>query len=177
MASPRNQAPNPSIERWTKGRFAPFGPPLMSNVRQHMNQSDTPIEVEVSEPDVSHFYASYTEYNKVLRTWFVAFGIGGPAYFMVNPSVAKELSVRHQLRLVVALFLIGAASQVVGAVINKAANWYVYVAYTEDGKLGTRKHKCAEWVAKQFWFDILLDVLSVGVFGYAAWLLLTIFAA
>ena len=141
---------------------------------------NTPVRIASTadeEHDVSHFYASYTEYNKVLRTWFVAFGIGGPAYFLVNPAIAKELATRHRLGLVVALFLVGAAAQVAGAVINKAANWYVYVAYTVDGQLGTRKHKCSEWVAKQFWFDVLLDLLTVGAFGYAAWLLFTVFAA
>ena len=34
--------------------------------------------------DVSNFYATYLEYNRVLRTWFVGFGVGGPVLFLVQ---------------------------------------------------------------------------------------------
>ena len=29
---------------------------------------------------------------------------------------------------------------------------------------------------KQFWIDVVLDVTSIALFGYAAWLLLTVFS-
>lgn len=40
--------------------------------------------------DASESYSSYFEYNKILRTWFVAFGVGGPALFLINESIAKK---------------------------------------------------------------------------------------
>jgi hypothetical protein len=36
------------------------------------------------EEDAVGTFQAYAEYNKTLRTWFVAFGIGGPALFLVN---------------------------------------------------------------------------------------------
>ena len=137
----------------------------------------TPTE-ESSEPvhDVSHFYASYQEYNKVLRTWFVAFGVGGPAFFLVNAELGRKLATFGLLREIVALFLVGAAAQVLGAVLNKVANWYTYVAYTADGELGTVKHRFWEFVAGQFWLDVVLDLISIFCFGRASWLLFTTFA-
>ena len=78
------------------------------------------------EEDVAGTFQAYAEYNKILRTWFVAFGIGGPAFFLVNDKLAGALVKEGQLRLVVSLFLAGAAAQILGAFLNKLANWYVY---------------------------------------------------
>jgi hypothetical protein len=90
--------------------------------------------------DSTSSYATYLEYNKVLRTWFVAFGIGGPALFLANETLAKRLAQVGLLKPVVALFLAGVAAQVLGAFINKIANWYVHLAYTDDSVRNTRRH-------------------------------------
>ena len=121
-------------------------------------------------------FETYLEYNRVLRTWFVAFGVGGPALFLVNSDVAQRLADEGQLRLVVILFLVGAGAQVLGALLNKVANWYVYLSEIDDDRSRSRFYGVAEWLAEQFWIDMLLDLLTIGVFGYAAWLLLTVFA-
>jgi hypothetical protein len=51
-----------------------------------------------SDIDASDNYTTYLEYNRVLRTWFVAFGIGGPALFLANDSVSKKLAAAGCLR-------------------------------------------------------------------------------
>ena len=121
-------------------------------------------------------FAAYSEYNKTLRTWLVAFGIGGPALFMTNDTVAKRLATVGTLKMVVALFLVGAGVQVLGALLNKACNWYVYQAYSPDGVQGTWRHQCSEWLTSHFWIDVSLDLVSISVFGCALWLLFTVFA-
>jgi hypothetical protein len=126
--------------------------------------------------DGSESFATYLEYNRVLRTWFVAFGVGGPAIFLVNDKLAARLVAAQQLRLIVVLFLVGAGAQVLGALTNKVANWYVYSAVIDGEDAASLKYKVAEWLAGQFWIDIVLDVLTIGVFGYSAWVLLTVFA-
>jgi hypothetical protein len=121
-------------------------------------------------------FSAYSEYNKTLRTWLVAFGIGGPALFMTNDGIAKRLVATGELRMVVVLFLIGAGVQVLGALMNKACNWYVYQAYCAGGVRGTWKHRCSEWLTSHFWIDVALDLVSISAFGYALWLLFTVFA-
>lgn len=81
---------------------------------------------ETEDDDGTDSFETYLEYNRALRTWFVAFGVGGPALFLVNDTLAQRLVADGQLRLVVLLFLIGAGAQVGGALLNKFANWYVY---------------------------------------------------
>ena len=127
------------------------------------------------EPDDgSGSFDTYLEYNRVLRTWFVAFGVGGPALFLVNDALVQRLASEGRLRLVVLLFLVGAGAQVAGALLNKVANWYVYSSTLDDADRWICR--AAEWVVGQFWIDVLLDICTIGVFGYAAWVLLTVFA-
>jgi hypothetical protein len=127
------------------------------------------------EEDVVGTFQAYAEYNKILRTWFVALGIGGPALFLVNEKLADALVRAGQLRLVVILFLAGATAQVVGAFLNKVANWYVYQSLIREDADGLM-HSASDWFVNQFWPDILLDVGTIAAFGFAAWLLLTVFA-
>jgi hypothetical protein len=120
-------------------------------------------------------FKTYLEYNRVLRTWFVAFGIGGPALFLIHGNIAKQLFERGQLRLVALLFLSGASSQICGALLNKFANWIVYYGTINNTFCTTRWYKAGSWLACQFWIDVILDLVTVVTFGIAIWLMLTLF--
>lgn len=121
-------------------------------------------------------FKAYFEYNRVLRTWFVAFGVGGPALFLVNDEVAKRLSQARDLHLVVVLFLLGALAQVLGALLNKVANWYVYLGSADEDFQKTCRYHIADCLIDQFWIDVVLDVGTIATFGCAAWLMLSVFA-
>jgi len=65
---------------------------------------------------------------------------------------------------------------VLGAFLNKIANWYMYQSMVSDLVDGTWMYKASERFVNIFWPDIALDVGTIASFGYAAWLLLTVFA-
>ncbi|MFP5350507.1 MAG: hypothetical protein ACLGHO_11770 [Gammaproteobacteria bacterium] len=135
-----------------------------------------PTEHDVNEAgDDGDGFNAYLEYNKVLRTWFVGFGIGGPALLLVNNDIAKSLVEAGQLRDVVFLFLFGTTAQVLGALLNKIANWYVYIGTVDPALKDSRRQRFADWLISQFWIDIVVDVMTILSFGYAAWLLMTVF--
>src|SRR5947207_1210929 len=54
-------------------------------------------------PDGKEEFVAYTDYNKVLRSWFVAFGVGGPALFLINDQNRQRLKDAGDLRWVAAL--------------------------------------------------------------------------
>ena len=122
-------------------------------------------------------FSAYLEYNRILRSWFVAFGVGGPALFLINPQVRDGLVAKGQLTKVAALFLFGTGSQVFGAVLNKVSNWYVYRGAEDEAYREQCKYKFFNCVVEQFWVDILLDVATILLFGLASWPLLTVFAS
>ena len=122
-------------------------------------------------------FSAYLEYNRVLRAWFVAFGVGGPALFLINPQVGARLVEKGQLRAVAAMFLVGTGSQVLGAVLNKISNWYVYRGSNDVTYQVKWQFKFFNWFVHQFWIDVLLDLSTITLFGCATWRLLTVFGS
>jgi hypothetical protein len=95
--------------------------------------------------------------------------------FLINEQLGKRLAAAGQLRWVAALFLIGAGSQVLGAVINKVSNWYVYRGANHSAFKNTRRYKFCDRFVWHFWLDIVLDIVTISCFGVATWRLLTLF--
>jgi hypothetical protein len=126
--------------------------------------------------DASDSLDLYRDYNRVLRTWFVAFGIGGPALLLVNSDVAKALASHHELRRVSLLFLIGVVLQVSCALLNKTVNWYVYASSVADQTTENCCGRVAEWLSRRYCIDLLVDLGTIVVFGWGAWIVLTVFA-
>jgi hypothetical protein len=138
--------------------------------------SQSPVEpANDSAKGDGDYFPAYLEYNKVLRTWFVAFGIGGPALLLVNKLLIDKLIATSNLRCVAIAFMSGAVAQVIGAMLNKIANWYVYLGKEEKFK-STWQYKVSLRLLHQFWIDISIDIFTVFVFGYAAWKMLSVFS-
>lgn len=64
------------------------------------------------------YFESYAEYNRILRSWFVAFGIGGLALFLLESPVREALLASGRTRTMVILFLIGVTAQIIVAFLN-----------------------------------------------------------
>ena len=122
------------------------------------------------------YFESYAEYNRILRSWFVAFGVGGLALFLLESPVRETLFASGQTRVLVMLFLIGLTAQIVVAFLNKYANWHCY--YGEDNPAYQRSRTYRFWsrISSQFWIDMIFDILTVGCFLVAIWMLFEIFA-
>lgn len=124
--------------------------------------------------DSKHFYDNYLEYNKVLRAWFAAFGVGGPVLLLVNPAVAARLREAGDLKMVAWLFLAGVACQVLGALVNKTVSWATYYGERDKSFQENRWYKRADRISRQFWIDMVLDALTVISFGLAACVILLV---
>ncbi len=133
----------------------------------------------------SEYYPPYAEYSKTLRTWFVAYGIGGPVVLLANEKVWPSIVSSGLSFDIGLLFLIGGGVQVISALLNKHAMWHLY--YSEAGPYdtaedkrakelykGTMYYKVAEWYSIQNWIDELLDVYTLVLFGWATWLVFRI---
>lgn len=116
------------------------------------------------------YYGNYQEYNKLLRTWFVAFGIGGPALLYSKPELLQELSETNRSRIVWA-FLLGSAIQVVLALINKTVSWVEHNYQLKRTKSLTLGRNLLEriciWLDNKFGVDVLFDLISAVLFAYA----------
>jgi hypothetical protein len=122
------------------------------------------------------YYEGYAEYNRILRSWFVAFGIGGLAMLLVEERLRTALIGSGTARLVVALFLTGVALQILIAGLNKYANWYCYAGEDDAAYQRTAAYRFWSGVARQFIIDVVVDVATAVCFFAAIGLLFGVFA-
>ncbi len=130
---------------------------------------------KANEEAKGHFN-NYSEYNRMLRLWFVAFGFGVPATLLVNEKIAEKLASQHELHNVAILFVIGATAQVFVALLNKFSSWSSYFGEMSKKYTKTRRYRFTRWLNEQFWIDVTLDLVSMAAFGIGIWKVLTIFA-
>jgi hypothetical protein len=122
-------------------------------------------------------FANYAEYNKLLRTWLVTFGLGGPVLFFTKPELLQSMSLSDK-SMIIWTFLAGCAAQVFGGFLNKVIAWQTYscaaITAEHPERKGTAWDGFCEWVSKQFWIDISVDGLSIGLFTLAVFKLTSV---
>ena len=131
--------------------------PMSSEPKQHDSDEE------------SNLFDDYDEFAKVLRTWFVAYGIGGPVLLLTNEAVRSKIATSGFARCIALAFLIGVGLQVLLALVNKTALWLCYKAAREPNLRKSRAYRAAEWFAYEFWIDFLVDLTSFVLFAWATY--------
>jgi hypothetical protein len=135
-----------------------------------MSENPAPrVTKDTSEQETwaAGFYAAYDHYSKLLRTWLVAYGIGGPVLLLNSESLLEKLSKSGSAKSVAVLFLSGVALQVLLAIVNKAAMWVCYYGEMYPEYCSKKRYKCCDWLSEQFWIDLLVDIASIILFTLA----------
>lgn len=122
------------------------------------------------------YFKVYEEYSKVLRTWFVAYGIGAPVLILTNSTLSQAIKASGTSKGIGAAFLFGVILQVLLAVTNKVAMWGKYYGEIEPDFQGTGSYKFSNWICEKFWIDVLIDIITMASFIWATWRLFTLFA-
>lgn len=118
-------------------------------------------------------FKAYEEYTKTLRTWLVAFGIGGPVFFISQPELSKLIAGSGQAKAIVYSFLFGLSLQIGIAILNKWTNWFTYSMSVRSPIRINKFDGLWIWFSNQFWIDILVDIATVGLFLFATYKVLT----
>jgi len=114
-------------------------------------------------------FDDYDEFAKVLRTWFVAYWIGGPVLLLNNETIRSKIARSGSARYIALLFLIGVGLQVLLALLNKTALWLCYMAEREPKRRARWLYRAAESFAYEFCIDLLFDLVSLGLLGLATY--------
>jgi hypothetical protein len=110
------------------------------------------------------YYQEYSEYAKNVRIWLVAYGVGGPALIVTQPSLYNAIWGSGHAHTIALAFLLGVAVQVLTALLYKAAAWNLH--YTEE--LGRGKpSQWAKRVERWYWIDVIADVITLALFVYS----------
>ena len=135
--------------------------------------SDSP-EPEEDEDKAGHF-ENYADYSRTLRTWLVAYGIGGPVLFVTNDKVAERIAKSGQSSDIVALFLFGVGLQVALSFVNKWAAWHMYRGAEDAEYQQTAPYRLWHAINKQSWLDLAVDFASLVALALASWKVLNVF--
>jgi hypothetical protein len=122
------------------------------------------------------FFANYAEYAKTLRAWLVAYGIGGPVLFLTNKDLSTAFKLSPYRNLIVDLFLLGVALQVVLAFINKWCAWHMYVGEYDESFKSNRAYRVWSWLNDRSWIDLVVDGASLIAFAVSTTLVIRVFS-
>ncbi|MGH7618696.1 MAG: hypothetical protein ACREPM_15860 [Gemmatimonadaceae bacterium] len=124
-------------------------------------------------PDETQFakdlFNDYNEYAKVLRAWFVAYGIGGPVLLLTNAAIGSKIAASGSARPIGSAFLGGVGLQVLLALLNKSALWLYYKSERRPELGRGWGYRLAKWFAYEFWIDFSFDSVSFILLGWATW--------
>ncbi len=115
----------------------------------------------------SEWGEAFDRYESMLRTWFVAYGIGGPVLIMTQDSLRTRLVAAPRGKLIVILFLLGLACQVIESFLYKMTNWYRYYRDAVHDAEPHRRYRFSDWVYHHYCVDIIFDLLTIGMFAAA----------
>ncbi len=124
--------------------------------------------------DEDGHFENYAEYSKTLRSWLVAYGIGGPVLFLTNKDAPEKLASSPHLRTIVTLFVAGVALQIFLAFINKWAAWHLYKASVQKDYEQTNLYMVWSWINEQSWIDFFVDLGALCAFSIATWIVLNV---
>ena len=113
------------------------------------------------------YYRVYEHYAHLLRTWLVAYGIGGPVILLTRPEIWMKNISPGYAKFVGVLFLVGVVLQVLLALINKTVAWICYYGGTKETCKPKWWYKCAYRVSEMFLIDFIVDLLTIVLFSIA----------
>jgi hypothetical protein len=120
------------------------------------------------------YYEQYSEYAKTLRTWLVAYGIGGPVIFLTQPSVYNKVLAANEGHTLAVVFLAGVVLQVLSALVYKAATWTLHESTEIRGVSAPRWAKNIE---QAYWVDVVVDFATILLFAWSTYRLIEILGA
>jgi len=113
-------------------------------------------------------FEAYVEFARLLRTWLVAFGIGGPILFLNLKDAYAKLDASPYKSFVVTAFLTRLAPQVISALIYKWVSWFYLVGSVRENMSASRVYRVAAFLTAFPWIGITADIGAVALFATAS---------
>lgn len=115
----------------------------------------------------NEYHAVYAEYSRTLRTWFVAYGVGGPVVILAQDKVASLVINSGYGWRIAAFFSTGVLLQILLALINKYAAYANYAGEADADYRDRWWFTFGAWISRQFLIDLVIDVLTAACFIYS----------
>jgi hypothetical protein len=114
--------------------------------------------------DAKTYAESYFSFAKTLRTWLVAYGIGAPVLFASQDAFSDLFFNKTVVIPIIYMFLSGVCLQILSAFMYKASMWYIMWGALRDEFKTTIRYKISDWISEQLWIELIIDLVSIGLF-------------
>ncbi len=132
-----------------------------------MNNIDNP------KSEAEGLFEAYKDFSTVLRTWLVAYGIGGPVIILSQEHIWKALGTSAAAACAGVLFLSGVIVQVFFAAFFKWAMWELWFGLNDEPRQKRKRYRFAKWASENYWIDVVTDFGSLATFAIATVLVAT----
>jgi hypothetical protein len=105
------------------------------------------------------YFNQYNEYAKVLRNWFVVYGVSATGVLVLEEAF-KVIPYSNR-RLIILLLLLGVGVQILATLFNKWSNWYLCF-----------KKSIKTLRQSAVFINLLGDIFSLGLLIIATWLII-----
>jgi hypothetical protein len=115
----------------------------------------------------SGYYKSYKEFSITLRTWLIAYGIGGPVLVLSQQHFWEVLKTSESASTIGLFFLCGVILQVFFAATFKWAMWEIWMAESYSARKSNIGYKAAHWLSEKYFIDLIADFGAMALFAIA----------
>ena len=126
------------------------------------------------QEDKEYYFDSYKEFAWRFRLWLVAYGAGLPAVILSNKDLLIRVSNSDSGYLAILFSLIGVGVQILITWIFKTCMWYCdrHAKGFLDAK--SRRYVAAIWISDRYYLEVILDLLTLVLYGASTCLLLRV---
>ncbi len=117
----------------------------------------------------AELFQVYKDHSNVLRGWLTAYGVGVPVLLLSQDKLWEKFSHSGSLRDIALLFLGGVGLQAALAALNKYVTWSCYYGEIHDGYKAGYLYKISNWIARQAWIDLVVDLLAIAAFAWGTY--------
>jgi len=132
-----------------------------------MDMDDQPNDTKT---DIrQEFGDAFHNYEKSLRTWFIAYGIGAPILLLTQSGLRDKFLASPDRLCIGILFLAGIVIQVFESWLYKMTTWYQYRGEVNKDLKKTRRYRFSVWVENRYWIDVVFDLATAILFVLATY--------
>jgi len=118
---------------------------------------------------MSTYYQPYKDATITLRAWLAAYGIGAPVLILSQEYVSSKIDLEGNGECIAVAFLAGLAIQGMFLLFNKISMGYLYENELEILPLEACRVKLSSWYSEAFWFHLIADIVTIGLFTYGTY--------
>ncbi len=134
-------------------------------------EKDQAAEAEPeADKSAEDYAAAYRQHANTLRSWFIAYGAGGPILLLGNEKMSNQIRSSNLFVCIACCFLTGILLQVMMSFFDKYSNW---ILFRKNCKAFRNYDESSKWINLAEWWSnnnfpsVFLEFFTVLMFTSA----------